>query len=80
MMDDQISDAFQKAIEAAQSLDAKARLEDARKAAEIVHEIPDPGDRATVIGVLEKIDTLSDLADQIAFGRIIPHPRRTRRR
>jgi len=80
MMDDQISDAFQKAIEAAQSPDAKARLEDARKAAEIVHEIPDPGDRATVIGVLEKIDTLSDLADQIAFGRIIPHPRWTRRR
>lgn len=80
MMDDQISDAFQKAIQAAQSPDAKARLEDARKAAELLHDIPDAGDRATVIGVLEKIDTLSDLADQIAFGRIIPHPRRTRGR
>ena len=51
-------------------------LKDARRVCDLVRRIPAAADRQAVIGVLKQFDTLAELADAVADGRILPFPDR----
>lgn len=71
-----IDQAFDDAIAAALDANERAILLDTKRVSEIVRGIQSASDRQTVIAVLEKFDTLVDLADAVGERRVIPFPTR----
>lgn len=75
-MEHTISFLFDLLEEAAPDETSRKRLGDARRAALLVHAVPSERDRAAVLNVLGQLETLCELADSLAGGKVVAFPGR----